>query len=118
MDVNSIVPINPNGKQPFVPALSDYKSVSGNWSEAEFHCLDVDTTRVRIGYWRGEPGEVVLDPWVYTEVCSILTGRVAVVDTNGGRREYGPGDGFVIPKGFVGQWVTIESATKIFLAIY
>jgi uncharacterized cupin superfamily protein len=118
MDVTSIVSIGRGEREPYVPSLSDYKAASSQWTEAEFHCLDVNTSHVRVGYWSGEPGHVVLDPWIYTEVCSILTGRVAVEDEAGGRREYGPGEGFVIPKGFVGKWVTLESATKIFLAIY
>jgi hypothetical protein len=42
----------------------------------------------------------------------------AIVDPAGGCREFGSGEGFIVPKGFVGEWVTLESATKMFLTIY
>ena len=69
------------------------------------------------GYWTGEPGSVEIDPWVYTEICSIISGRVAIADRNGRRLEFGPGEAFLIPKGFAGKWITLEPAKKIFLAI-
>jgi uncharacterized cupin superfamily protein len=118
MTIDSIVPIVPDPAKGFVPPLSDYKILSADWVEKEFHCADVATDRVTVGFWTGEPGHIVLDPWRYTEVCSILTGRVAIVDRQGGRREFGPGDGFVVPKGFIGEWLTLEPSSKIFLAIY
>jgi len=118
MDINSILPIGKEGRVPYVPPLTDYGGHSAAWREAEFHCLDLPAERVTIAFWTGEPGMVTLHPWPYTEVCSILTGRVAIVDSGGRRREFGPGEGFVVPKGFAGEWVTIEPSSKIFLAIY
>jgi uncharacterized cupin superfamily protein len=117
MDVSLIIAIEPGMRLPYVPPLTDYKASSPSWAEAEYHCLDLASSRVRVGYWAGNTGTVTLDPWVYTEVCSILSGRVAVVDPAGGRREFKAGDGFIVPKGFVGEWVTIEPSTKIYLAI-
>jgi hypothetical protein len=118
MDVKSIIVVERGQKAPHIPSISDYKASSPAWAEAEYHCLDLATSRVKAGYWTGEIGSVTLDPWVYTEVCSILSGRVAIVDTTGGRREFKAGDAFIVPKGFVGEWVTIEPATKMYLAIY
>jgi uncharacterized cupin superfamily protein len=118
LDITSVVLIKPDDFAKYVPPLSDYRSASTPWVESEFRCLDLTTDRVTVGYWTGEPGSVQLDPWVYTEVCSIISGRVAVDDLQGGRLEFGPGEGFIIPKGFVGEWVTLEPSAKIFLAIY
>lgn len=118
LDITSVVPIRPDEVTKHVPPLSDYRRTSAPWIETEFRCLDLPTDRVTIGYWTGEPGSVEIDPWSYTEVCSIISGRVAVDDLRGGRLEFGPGEGFVIPKGFVGEWITLEPAAKIFLAIY
>ena len=64
-----------------------------------------------------EPGEVTLDPWPYTEVCSILSGKVAVRDTDGKMAEFKAGDALMVPVGFVGDWITLEKSTKIFIAI-
>jgi uncharacterized cupin superfamily protein len=43
---------------------------------------------------------------------------MAIVDPAGRRREFGRGERFIVPKGFVDEWVTLESATKMYLAIY
>jgi uncharacterized cupin superfamily protein len=118
LTIRSVVLIRPHDVAKYVPPLSDYRSASTPGVESEFHCLDISSDRVTVGYWKGEPGTVQLDPWIYTEVCSIVSGRVAVDDLQGGRMEFGPGEGFVIPKGFVGEWITLEPAAKIFLTIY
>jgi uncharacterized cupin superfamily protein len=117
LDISSIVPIRPSDAAKYVPPISDYQAASVDWTEAEFRCIDVPASRVVGGYWTGEPGSVQIDPWVYTEICSIITGRVAIVDFRGARIEYGAGEAFVIPKGFAGEWVTLEPSAKIFLAI-
>jgi uncharacterized cupin superfamily protein len=117
LDIGSVLRIAPDAASKFVPSLSDYATSSPGWTEAEYHCVDLPASRISGGYWTGEPGSVEIDPWVYTEVCSIISGRVAIVDLKGGRLEFGPGEAFVIPKGFAGEWITLESATKIFLAI-
>lgn len=118
LSIASVVPVSPNAVSKYVPPLSDYLNPSPGWKEAEYRCLDLPASRVMGGYWTGEAGSVQIDPWVYTEVCSIISGRVAVADFQGRRLEFGPGEAFVIPKGFAGEWITLESATKIFLAIY
>ena len=117
MDVTAIIPIERGDQKAHVPPLSDYRATSPLWSEAEFHCLDTHATQVVGGFWAGEPGSVSSE-WPYTEICSILSGRVAIKDSFGAQREYGPGQGFIIPKGFVGEWITIEPSTKIYVAVY
>ncbi len=102
---------------PRVPPLTDYVQHSANWAEAEYPVFDSPSERVTVGYWTGEPGSVVLSSWAYTEVCSILSGRVAVVDSAGKRKDFGSGEAFIVPKGFVGTWITVEQASKIFIAI-
>ena len=47
----------------------------------------------------------------------LLSGRVAVVDLDGGRAEFGPGEAFFIPRGFAGDWVTVEPSRKVFVAV-
>src|SRR4051812_34849714 len=118
MDISSIVMIESAGREAFVPPLCDYTVLSDRWVEQEFHCLDVQASRVVVGFWTGEPGRIRLDPWPYTEVCSIHSGRVAVVDLDGTAREFGPGDSFIVPVGFRGEWVTIEPSSKSYIAIH
>lgn len=117
MKVGVIKRLDQNQAKLFIPPLSDYAAAMPGWSEAEFRHLDQPSGRVIVGYWKGEPGQVTLDPWPYTEVCSILSGKVAIRDTNGDHVEFLSGEAFMIPKGFVGDWITLEPTAKIFVAI-
>jgi uncharacterized cupin superfamily protein len=42
---------------------------------------------------------------------------VALENLQGERWEFGPGEGFVVPAGFVGTWEVIDDCTK-FYAIF
>jgi uncharacterized cupin superfamily protein len=98
-----------------VPALSDYDDVSDVWIEAE-HRVPPMSCGATVGFWEGQPGAVRLDPWPYDELAVMLTGRVALVDDSGARREFAAGQAFLVPQEFSGVWETIEPSTKIFVA--
>lgn len=102
---------------PFVPPLDGYEIRSERWQECEYHCFRDPTGEVLVAFWEGEPGIVYLGPWPCDEVCVLLEGRVALVDEDGGRREFIAGDSFVIPRSFSGTWETLEPSRKIFVAI-
>lgn len=101
----------------YVPDPSSYEVRSDAWVEAEYHCFRDASDRVLCATWEGEPGTVYLGPWPYDELCVILSGSVALIDEQGRRRAFGPGDAFVIPHSFSGTWETIEPSRKIFVAI-
>jgi len=48
------------------------------------------------------------------EFCHLLEGRVALSDPQGQRWEFGVGDSFVVPAGFVGTWEVIEDCRKLY----
>jgi uncharacterized cupin superfamily protein len=48
------------------------------------------------------------------ELCVILAGRVRLTRDGGEPHEYGPGEAFVIPRGFAGVWETLEPVRKIY----
>jgi uncharacterized protein len=50
-------------------------------------------------------------------ILASTEGHVAVLDDNGGRRDFHPGDAFVIPKGFRGTWLTVAPSRKYFVAM-
>lgn len=117
MDIGIIKSLTVDEARRYVPPLSDYKTVSAGWHETEYRHFEGPSQNVLVGFWTGVPGEITLDPWPYTEVCSILSGRVAIRDREGNRIEFGSGEAFLVPKGFVGQWITVEPASKMFVAI-
>ena len=118
MDISAIRNISTEGARRHVPPLTDYNSYSTDWNEVEYRHFEAASPHVVVvGFWSGAPGEITLSSWPYTEICSILSGRVAIRDQNGDRIEFAAGAAFLVPKGFVGDWITIEPATKLFVAI-
>lgn len=115
--IEAIKTISAGDTMAYVPPLSDYTSASAGWSETEYRCYETESERVSVGYWEGDPGIVSFEHWPYTEICSILTGRVAVRDTSGATLEFGAGEGFVVPKDWRGEWLTLERSTKFFVAV-
>lgn len=116
MAIEEIQVLAPGSGTAVVPAASDYAEVTGGWKEVEHRAQLSDEVSVA-GAWEGEPGAVRIMTWPYDEVCVIQTGRVAIEDPGGGRREFGPGEAFLVPAGFDGWWHTLEPARKIFVGI-
>jgi len=75
-------------------------------STQQFHSGVWSSTR---GKWRIHYSE--------SEFCALTRGRVALENLAGERWEFGPGEGFVVPAGFVGTWEVIDECTK-FYAIF
>jgi uncharacterized protein len=82
--------------QPAALARTDYESPDGRFSVGVWTCTP--------GRWR-----IAYDE---NEYCRILSGRGAVIAEDGSVRPIGPGDEFVIPAGFTGEWLVEETMTK------
>ena len=113
MSVNEIVRIAPGHGETVVPDVASYQAVSADWREVEHR--GPAPLESLIGFWEGEGGSARLAPWPYDELCVLLSGRVALVDDEGGRVEFGAGESFFIPRSFSGRWETIEPTTKVFV---
>jgi uncharacterized protein len=72
-------------------------------STQQFHSGRWSSTR---GKWRIRYTE--------SEFCCLTQGRVVLENEAGQRWEFGPGEGFVVPAGFVGTWEVIEDCTKFY----
>ena len=58
----------------------------------------------RVAFWGSEPGLLRSFNYPIDEFVYVLEGDVVTIDANGTRREFHPGDTFIIPKGWVGTW--------------
>ncbi|MDX6740907.1 cupin domain-containing protein [Actinocorallia sp. A-T 12471] len=116
MAIEQVQILVPGSGTPVVPPVADYDAASDGWTEVE-HRAELTHGRSVAGAWTGEPGSVRISRWPYDEVCVVQSGRVAVEDTEGGRREFGPGDAFLVPAGFDGWWHTLEPTRKIFVGL-
>lgn len=63
------------------------------------------------GTWRGSAGRWRIH-YTEHEFCVLLEGRVRIESADGERREFSPGDAFVVPAGFAGTWEVLEPCRK------
>ena len=53
----------------------------------------------------------------YDEMCHILRGRVRLTDAAGNGRTFGPGETFVVKRGFKGTWENLTTVRKVFFIL-
>jgi len=90
-----------SGKGARASGLTSFKSADG---------------RAEAGLSRYEPVTLELKDWPIDEFMLILSGEVEITDSSGRGRVYGPGDAFVMPKGFAGTWKQRSEIRKIHFA--
>ncbi|WEX05739.1 cupin domain-containing protein [Rhodococcus sp. RCBS9] len=106
MSVNDIRMFGPGQGTRFIPEWGD--DASPNWSESEWRSFGNPNGEYFGGGWEGEPGTLLCDPYPYDEVCIMISGRVALIDLDGNRREFSAGEAFFVPQSFRGTWETVE----------
>ena len=90
-------------------------SVKGNQREATVRLWQSSDGATRIGVWECTPGHFTADRTAMAELCHILWGRVTLHNADGTTRDIGPGEMFVLPKGWTGAWTIHEQTRKIFV---
>lgn len=104
----STLPIRPLDE----PVEAD-KLVSGAPMTGFRPATEDETRGFHTGLWESEPGAWTVD-YSEDELCVIVAGRVRLTPTDGAPQEFGPGDAFVIPRGFKGTWETVEQVRKVY----
>jgi uncharacterized cupin superfamily protein len=66
------------------------------------------------GIWQSDKGAMTIN-YTEEELCTILEGRVRLIDLSGNAKEFGAGSTFVLPAGFKGTWETLEPVKKIYV---
>jgi uncharacterized cupin superfamily protein len=114
--VKDIVNIRLGEGKPVVPEWGE-GDASPSWRETEWRAFGDGEDKPFGGAWEGEQGMLSLASYPYDEVCVMLTGSVALIDSDGGRRVFRAGDSFFVPRGFSGSWETLEPSSKVFVAL-
>ncbi|WAC26607.1 cupin domain-containing protein [Ancylobacter sp. SL191] len=68
------------------------------------------------GIWEAPPHRERVD-CDYDEMCHLLEGRVRLTDAAGQAREFGPGESFVVARGFKGTWENLTHVRKVFFIL-
>ena len=92
------------------------KCVSGRPLQRAWHHFTSGDGKFFAGIWEAEPGCWRIS-YTENEYCRILEGESILRDASGNETPLRPGDDFVIPAGFEGEWEVVERTRKIY-AIY
>ncbi|MGW9629603.1 cupin domain-containing protein [Agromyces sp. NPDC055520] len=69
------------------------------------------------GYWECTPGRFTATRDGYTEICQILSGRVTIEVEAQEPVTLGAGDTLVMPSGWRGVWVVLETVRKLYVIV-
>ena len=72
--------------------------------------------RFTVAIWESGPGVLKTDSYPNDEFCHVLEGELVITNASGSTRQFGPGDSFVIPKGWAGTWDMKTRFKKRFVA--
>jgi uncharacterized cupin superfamily protein len=89
--------------------------LSGNPDQLLRNHYTDPTGQFHAGVWEGEPGcwKVCYDPHE-EELCTLVDGQVRITAADGGIHEFGPGQSFVVPGGFIGIWENLTRVRKVY----
>ena len=90
-------------------------SFEGDQLEAARSFFQSPDGSIDIGIWECTPGRFTADRTNSSEICHIISGRVAVGRADGGMRERGPGGLLVLPQGWKGEWRIHETTRKLYM---
>ena len=78
----------------------------------EYYSKDGHTS----GVWECTPGRMLEEHHGENEFCTILTGKVGIIDNADGSEEtFAAGDSFFLPKGSSLTWVVYETVRKFYM---
>ena len=112
--IDSVVFFEQNQPQFNETLTAGEKCIKGQPLQRSWHHYSSPDEAFLAGFWEAEPGCWSVD-YTEHEFCQIISGRSILRDANGGERELRPGDNFVIPAGFEGQWEVVETTRKIYV---
>ena len=76
-----------------------------------------DKQGITLGTWACNAGSVDIQGHPVDEACFVTKGTVILTDESGRSETFGPGDGFLLPRGFRGTWSQSDGFAKLFVAI-
>jgi len=101
-------------KYPSEMVVKDNSTFDGSYTSlSEYKSEDRKFT---VALWESGPGVLKTDAYPHDEYCLVLEGRLIITNRNGSRDEFGPGDTFVIPKGWAGTWNMTTRFKKQYVA--
>lgn len=76
-----------------------------------------EAATVNVGVWECTPCTEEVSDYPYDQCCFVLEGSLTITDEAGHAETFGPGDAFVIPRGFNGSWRMTERYRNYFITV-
>ncbi|WP_421191840.1 cupin domain-containing protein [Aeromonas jandaei] len=97
---------------PLMPAPERLRA--GNPRQTVWNHYSDPSQQFHVGFWSCEPGRWAIH-YTEHEYCQLLEGDVVIHDSLGSQLVLKPGDQFVIPAGFIGEWETLTPCRKVYV---
>ena len=72
---------------------------------------------VNAGVWECTPCTEQIRNYPYDQCCFVLEGTLTIMDESGHAETFGPGEAFMIPRGFNGSWRMTERYRNFFVTV-
>lgn len=72
---------------------------------------------VNAGVWECTPCTERIRDYPYDQCCFVLEGSLTITDEDGHAETFKPGDAFMIPRGFNGDWTMTERYKNFFVTV-
>lgn len=86
-------------------------------TEWEHLVTERPASEVRMGTWVCEPYTDEITDYSYDEFMYLIEGHVELIYPDGSKDRFGPGQAFVLPRGFTGTWHQPDKVVKYFAMI-
>lgn len=116
MSPRHVVAFETEAQPPREILTDDPAAVDTSFTAKSWRCFVNEAKGARAGIWEAGPHLERVD-CDYDEMCHILDGEVRLTDTEGHARRFGPGDSFVVERGFKGTWENLSPVRKVFFIL-
>lgn len=104
------------GKYPPEYIVKTKPAFDGSYSQAVLYTsLD---KKFEVDIWQSGPGTFTVQDYPHDEYCMVLEGHLITTTKDGHKQSFGPGDSFVIPKGWAGTWNMTDHFKKEGVNVY
>ena len=111
---DTAAPATVTARYPATAIAPDGSGFDGAYATREQYLASAGAFRVAI--WESGPGVLVTDSYPNDEYCRVLEGTLTITNADGSTADFGPGDSFVIPRGWAGRWHMETRFKKQFVA--
>lgn len=92
--------------------------IDGEPSESAHVFREFANRKVVLGIWESQSGALKFDAYPFDEICIVVEGSVTLEEDGGAADSFGPGDVFLIRKGFSGIWQMPGKLRKFYVELH